>query len=299
MRHAALAALALLLAAATSAAAQETFPPFSQIDASTIAGRPVQLDSAGKLLPWPDSDNTGDSYASYFLSQWRIVWDQYNGQRLPYFYCCFDFDRTTLVMVPDKHWANSTGYLRAMMEGFVERLYPYTGDPDTLTFLRNFVDYELQHGTTPHSYAWAGVPYPSADPGAAEYRGWSEHGKDFIEPHVVGEDGYAYLRLYEITGEKKYLRAAIRCANALLKNYRPGDAQRSPWPFRCSAKDGSLEGGKGFFPYSANVLGPITLLDELIRIRRGHLAAYRRLRADAWQWLMRYPMQNDVWVGYF
>ena len=103
------------------------FAPVSILDIPTIAGRPVQLDATGKLLPWPMPDNIGYSYSSYFLSQWTIVWDQYNRQRLPYYYCCFDFDRTTFELQPDPHWANSTGYLRAMMEGFIERLYPYTG----------------------------------------------------------------------------------------------------------------------------------------------------------------------------
>jgi hypothetical protein len=55
-------------------------------------------------------------------------------------------------------------------------------------------------------------------PGARRYTGWSQHAEDFIEPHVVGEDGYAYLRLYEMTGNTKYLRAVIRCAEALVKN---------------------------------------------------------------------------------
>ncbi len=54
------------------------------------------------------------------------------------------------------------------------------------------------------------------------YTGWSQLGEDYIEPHVVGEDGYAYLRLYEMTGNTKYLRAAIRCADALVKNYKIG-----------------------------------------------------------------------------
>ncbi len=94
-------------------------------------------------------DNMGYSYSSHFLTQWTILWDQYNRQRLPYYYCCFDFDRTTFEMFPDLHWVNSTGYLRAMMEGFIERLYPYTGDPRTLTFLKSFVDYELENGLTP------------------------------------------------------------------------------------------------------------------------------------------------------
>ena len=206
---------AALLLLALRLNAQQPFPVTSTVDEPSIAGRPVALDSNGKLLPWPMPDNTGYSYSSYFLSQWTIVWDQYNRQLLPYFYCCFDFDRTTYEMTPDPKWVNSTGYLRAMMQGFVERLYAYTGDPRTLEFLQNFVDYELEHGTTPDDYVWGGVPYPSANPGEAKYTGWSHHGEDFVEPHVVGEDGYAYLRLYEMTGNTNYLRAAIRCARAL------------------------------------------------------------------------------------
>jgi hypothetical protein len=282
-----------------SATAQQPFPVVSTVDQSAIAGRPVALDAQGKLLPFPMPESTGYSYSSYFLSQWTILWDQYNRQRLPYFYCCFDFDRTTFEMFPEKHWANSTGYLRAMMQGFMERLYPYTGDERTLIFLRNFVDYELANGLTPEGYAWSQVPYPSANPGSPRYTGWSEHGEDYVEPHVVGEDGYAYLRLYEMTGDVKYLRAAIRCADALVKNFKAGDEQNSPWPYRCFARDGSLVGGKGMFPYSANVVEPIMLFDELMRLHQGDTESYQRVRESAWAWLMKYPMQNNVWVGYF
>jgi hypothetical protein len=287
------------LAFTTVVAAQQPFPVISTVDESSIAGRPVALDSQGKLLPWPMPDDTGYSYSSYFLSQWTIVWDQYNRQRLPYYYCCFEFDRHTFEMMPDEHWANSTGYLRAMMQGFIERLYPYTGDPHTLEFLRNFVDYELEHGLTPEGYAWAQVPYPSANPGSKRYTGWSEHGEDYVEPHVVGEDGYAYLRLYEMTGNTKYLRAAIRCAEALAKNFKPGDEKNSPWPYRCFARDGRMDAGTGMFPYSANVVEPIMLLDELIRLDQGEVATYKKVREGAWAWLMKYPMQNNMWVGYF
>jgi len=278
---------------------QQPFKVMSTVDEPAIAGRAVELDAQGKLLPWPMPQDTGYSYSGYFLSQWTIVWDQYNRQRLPYFFCCFDFDRTTYEMMPEWHWVNSTGYLRAMMQGFIERLYPYTGDPHTLQFLEDFVDYELENGLTPEDYAWAQVPYPSANPGARRYTGWSNHGEDFVEPHVVGEDGYAYLRLYEMTGNTKYLREAIRCAEALVKNFKTGDAQNSPWPFRCAARTGKVEGGKGMSPYSANVVEPIMLFDELIRIGQGDVAAYRTVREGAWQWLQKYPLTNNVWVGYF
>lgn len=278
--------------------AAESFATLSTVDAAEIAGRPVQLDAQGKLLPWPQADNVGYSYAAHVLSQWTILQDQLQRQRLPYFYCCVDFDRVSFELVPDRNWANSTAYLRGMFEGFVERLYPYTGDRRTLTYLQEFVDYEMEHGLTPQGYTWSGVPYPSADPGVADYRGWSPHGSDYVEPHLVGEDGYAYVRLYEMSGSEKYLRAAIHFANELVRNYRTGDAQHSPWPVRCYARDGRVE-GPGMGPYSANVLGPISLFDELVRIGKGDLRGYRRTRQAAWHWLEQYPLMNNVWVGYF
>ena len=291
-------ATAVLVSAIFVTSQQKPFPVVTTVDEPMIAGRPVQLDAQGKLLPFPFPNDTGYSYSSHFLTQWNILWDQYNRQRLHYFYCCFDFDRTTFELVPDQHWVNSTGYLRAMMQGFMERLYPYTGDPRTITFLTSFVDYELENGLTPEGYAWSQVPYASANPGVKRYTGWSELGEDYIEPHVVGEDGYGYLRLYEMTGNTKYLRAAIRCADALAKNFKPGDADHSPWPVRLWARDGKAE-GRPMGPYSANVIEPIMLFDELIRLGQGDVAGYTRVRADAWDWFVKYPLAHNVWVGYF
>jgi hypothetical protein len=41
------------------------------------------------------------------------------------------------------------------------------------------------------------------------------------------------------------------------------------------------------------------LFDELMRIDQGDTNSYKRVREGAWDWLMKYPMQNNVWVGYF
>jgi len=278
--------------------AQPQFQALSDASQPVIAGRPVQLDAEGKLLPWPMANDTGYSYSSHFLSQWAILQDQLHRTKLPYFYCCFDFDRTTFEAQPELHWVNSTAYLRAMMEGFVERLYPYTGDASTVQSLEDFVDYELDNGLTPQEYAWPLVPYPSANPGARRYTGWSQHGEDYVEPHIIGADGYGYLRLYEMTGNTRYLLAAIHCADALAKNYKPGNATISPWPFRVYARDGSV--GKGDVSgYSANIVEPIMLFDELMRIGQGDVARYKIVRAAAWQWLEAYPMKNNAWSGYF
>jgi hypothetical protein len=51
--------------------------------------------------------------------------------------------------------------------------------------------------------------------------------------------------------------------------------------------------------YSANVIGPIKLFSELIRLEVADVPAYERARSLAWNWMMKYPMQNDAWSGYF
>jgi hypothetical protein len=52
-------------------------------------------------------------------------------------------------------------------------------------------------------------------------------------------------------------------------------------------------------PYSANVIEPIMLFDELIRLNQGNVAGYTQIRDGAWDWFQRYPLANNVWVGYF
>ena len=44
---------------------------------------------------------------------------------------------------------------------------------------------------------------------------------------------------------------------------------------------------------------PIMLFDELMRLGQGDVAGYTRVRAGAWDWFQKYPLANNVWVGYF
>lgn len=41
------------------------------------------------------------------------------------------------------------------------------------------------------------------------------------------------------------------------------------------------------------------LFDELTRLGQGSRAEYERVRRGASEWLQRYPLRNNVWVGYF
>ena len=114
-----------------------------------------------------------------------------------------------------------------------------------------------------------------------------------IEPDKVGELGLAYLRMFEMTGDVAFREAALglrRCAGEARSRGRP---DRSPWPFRVFARTNGVREA-----YSSNVISALTLFDDLRRAD-GPGDAYARAYALALQWLLRVPMANDAWSGYF
>ena len=117
-----------------------------------------------------------------------------------------------------------------------------------------------------------------------------------IETDKLGELGIGYVQFYELTGEQKYLDAAICCADALAAHIRPGDENHTPWPFRLDAHSGKVINGE---EYGGMIVAPVRPFAELIRIRKGQVAKYMQARKAAWAWIMQYPMHNNRWSGYF
>ena len=207
-------------------------------------------------------------------------------------------------------WVHNPAGLFAMLTDAAILYHAYSGDRVVLERVREMLDHMIAHGTTGAGDAWALVPYSCSNAGQVEYLGADDtiycdqenhtpcgrgDGVGYLEPDKVGELGYAYLQFYEVTLDKKYLGAALHCADALARNVRVGDASHSPWPFRVDAKTGT----KIREQYTANTIGPIRLFDELLRLRLGNTKAYRQARTLAWNWLRAYPVQNHVWTQYF
>ncbi len=265
--------------------------------AAQLLRHTVQLDGDAKLLPWTPYGNVA-----------RLAWTaletrfppQDNG--LPTFMAYSRFD-------PDEFWGVSWPHnpagLYAMLTDSAVLWYQYSGDGAAVALVRRALDHQLAHGTTPASWDWASVPYASANPGDVEYGGADDAWCDFcgrgdgagvIEPDKVGELGFAYLQMFELSGESRYRDAALACADALARHVREGDAAHSPWPFRVYAESNIVRED-----YSSNVIGAITLFDELSRLHLEGVGAdaYARARSWALQWLLRVPMRNDAWSGYF
>lgn len=269
--------------------------------ADQLISHTVMLDSDGKLVPWTSFGRVMDLGWQAF----ERIPVQGNGLRTYFTYSRFNADPDHLF--EGIAWAHNPAGLTAMLVGGATAYYAYSGDHKLLDQVRESVDYQLAHGTTPSDWDWASVPFASSFPGALEYEGADDRvfcqnseacgrgdGVGFIEPDKVGELGLGYLKFYDLSGEPRYLSAALACANQLARHVRTGDANHSPWPFRVDAREGKVVREE----YTANALGPIALFDALAREGIAD-AGLRRARATAWNWLMRYPMQNMNWQGYF
>jgi len=268
----------------------------------TLNGHRVVLDGQGKLLSWVTPQEKA------YDRVMRLAWDfllhsvpvESNGLRSYFAYCCIDqktFHGTA--------WPHNPAGVYAMLVDSAAAYYAYSGDWAVVELVQSLLDYQLAHGSTPPAWPWGSVPYASADHGATAYRGAHDFlydrnmpgrgdGYGVIEPDKVGELDYGYLKFYQLTGAGRYCDAALACANALARHVRPGDGTHSPWPFRVYAETEVPRE-----EYSANVIGPIRLFDELVRLNLGDVPAYRRARQMAWKWMMDYPMQNNLWATYF
>ncbi len=238
----------------------------------------------------------------------RLAWDfllhtvptESNGLKTYFAYCCIDQHK-----LRGEAWPHNPAGLYAMLADSAVAYYAYSGDRAVVELVEGMLDYHLSHGTTPSAWSWGSVPYASSNHGATEYRGAHDFkydqkhpgrgdGYGVIEPDKLGELGYGYLKFYEFTDASRYRDAAVACADALARHVRAGDDTHSPWPFRVYAEDDVVRE-----EYSANVIGPLRLLDELIRLNLGDVPAYQKARQTAWTWMMTYPMRNQRWVAYF
>jgi len=179
---------------------------------------------------------------------------------------------------------NPAGLYAGLVQSLAVDFRVYSGDDSYLNIVRELLDYQLEHGTTPGNYAWANCPYSSSDPGATKYEGaeildkkfdktnvanyrCAGDGKGVLQPDKVAELGNGYLKFYQITEEKKYLKAALDCADALAWHVRdvPTEwyvraGQMQVFPQNVKKRSGGL-GGDSFL---------LTIYDEARCYFHGH-----------------------------
>jgi hypothetical protein len=299
----------------------------NRVPADSILGHRIQRSPSGTLQAWYKSAVPGAGYvhvaalASEFIKNGVPTYDPM-GLPMIFITCCFQgpqFSKNGQFVAED--WPHNPACVWAgLVQGLALDYRVFSGDESYVDVVRKMLDYQLQHGTTPAEWPWPNVPFASADPFMAEYQGagrWESDGVrgdglHGIEPDKIGELGIAYLKFYQVTEEERFLQAAINCAAALAKqvrDVRPGQppfseasTEKSPWPFRVNARNGVV-----ISDYCSNVIEPIRLFDELLRIRQRiglsdeQAGAFQKARGLAWEWLysINGPMTTYIWNAYF
>lgn len=293
--------VALLLLTVAVAADQS-----AQYVNSELPWHSAVLDTQGKLLAWHSPEkNLG--YDKVLRLGWdfiehKVPLDTRHGTGLKIYLVNSSFDGPML------QGRNNMHNPAMVFASFVDSLvgwYPYSGDEEAIRVVRDMLDYQLAHGTTPANWKWSGVPFATSCGNATNYGGClPDMPRDFcegIETDKVGELGVGYAQFYQMTEQKRYLDAAIRCGDALACHVRAGDAEHTPWAFRVNARTGATLGQS---EYGGDFASCVRLLDELIRLGAGNTTNYRTARTTAWNWILQHPLNRaseawNKWSGFY
>ena len=201
----------------------------------TIQYHPVSINKTdGSILPWYSSD-LGASYDTTLLLVWNF-WNKMetDSNGLKYY-------MNHQVWKPEHDMRGLGGDQINMALSSWTLLYEYTGDSAVLENMKYLANNWLNRSLSDSTDAWPYLPYPyNTDIHSGKYDGDMRNGKGFLQPDKAGNFGYELINLYKITGDIKYLKAAIRIGNTLAGKVVKGDSVRSPLPFRVNAITGEM-----------------------------------------------------------
>jgi hypothetical protein len=166
-------------------------------------------------------------------------------------------------------------------------------NPTLLATARSMGDYLVAEVLTPDTGTYpaftrstgkrAQFPQP-ADCGSQSDRPYE------IEPDKGGIAGYALVRLFEATGDPKYIAQGLHNARILAAGQQQGDASHSPWPFRVDYRSGE---GRG--PVAGNMTYILRLYDVLAKHGYGEFGA---ARASLWKWIKGFQIPSALGEGW-
>jgi hypothetical protein len=269
----------------------------------TIQYHPVRVNKTDRsILPWFSAD-PGTSYDTVLM----LVWNFWNNMEtdsngLKYY-------MNHQVWKPEHDMRGLGGDQISMALSSWTLLYAYTGFPAIIDNMKYLADTYLERSLSAPGDAWPDIPYPyNTKVHSGRYDGDMRNGKDIAQPDKAGTFGYELTRLYEMTGDQKYLDAAVKIASTLMKHMQAGDEKKSPLPFRVNAKTGETGSlfdnqgsGKRMEPalYTSNWTGTMMLFEELITLQAPDKAQYEKSFNTLLQWMKTYPLKTNKWGPFF
>jgi hypothetical protein len=269
------------------------------VRAEKLSYHDIQTDTSGEIVPWY---GTGPSQAYDHVV--RLVFNFWKNMRkcpngVPMY-------MQHQVWKPDKEDPRGLGgdQINMALSSWT-LLYDYLGDSSVRDNMIYMADYWLAHGLSARNDLWGSLPYPyNTVLHSGTYDGDMRAGKGFLQPDKAASFGAELLVLYKMTGNRKYLDAAVAIADTLAAKVRPGDGNNSPWPFRVHARTGEVHtvvknGKTSVASYTSNYSGALLMFDGLIALHQGRMAGYAHARDMVSAWLKAYPMKTNRWGPFF
>jgi hypothetical protein len=169
-----------------------------------------------------------------------------------------------------------------LIEAFLN-YYNYTGDAEGIRRARQLADWTIAHSTPP-DWPWPNLPWSTFTEGKAG--GFEDI--NTLQPDKTGYMGLAYARLYEVTGDKKYLEAAKGIADTLTRR----QSHDGSWPFRVNPQNGEV-----YQQYTAGLFMPVAFLEKMYSLTKN--LDYKNAQIVAWMWMLRNPVRRNDWSGFY
>jgi len=273
---------------------------------------PIHLNASNQnILPWYSTD-PGTSYDFVINQVWKFWYTMRNDKNgLPYY-------------MNHQVWRDDFNDRRgiggdqfAMALSSWNLYYGYSGNEQVKEEMKYIADYYLSHSLSPADAVWPNVPYPyNTLIYSGVYDGDMVIGPGFTQPDKAGSLGFELVKLYKMTNtnlypnvtDKRYLNAAIKIANTLVKHVKDGDENNSPLPFKVNAITGEIgklknNSGDGkddqFSSYTSNWAPTMELLLNLIELKTGEPEQYQKTFEILLNWMKNYPLKTNKWGPFF
>ncbi|MFI5152435.1 MAG: hypothetical protein ACHQET_03830 [Chitinophagales bacterium] len=271
----------------------------------------IKTDSKGTIIPWYNEDLpvAFDHMINLVWNFWDTMRTDLNG--LPYYMNHQVWQQG----YNDNRGLGGDQFQMALSSW--QLLYMYSGNERVKQNMKFIADYYLSHSLSPSNCQWSDLPFPyNTLIYSGIYDGDMVIGQGFLQPDKAGSLGLELVHLYQMSSKDfflqstsgRYLEAAMRIAQSLMKHIKPGDESHSPLPFKVNAYSGEIGKLKnnnidgtvvGEANYTSNWCSTMELFLALESIDPKQAQAYHKAFTILLDWMKKYPLQNNRWGPFF
>lgn len=228
-----------------------------------VKGSKVAIEEAGRILDEAMAKKSPGITGMETMPHYTYCWGSYHDSR------------NSAVAFPAFH--------HALIIDALMKYHDYTKDIKYLDAACQLADWEIVH-STPADSAVPNMPYSTTVGG--KMGGFQD--ADAIMLDKAGMMGLVYMSLFKRSHDDKYLEAAIKIGESLLRTQLP----EGRWRNRVSPKDGTIRQD-----YTSNQIFDIMLMDKLEEATGEKRFAESSRKALAW--LLAGPVKDYRWTGFY